>query len=397
MSQPFDVAVVGSGPAGSMTARVAAKKGFRTLVIDRRKSVGLPVQCGELIPTPTEVMNLFPSSKLMPTAVQVPERFITNKTSSIRLISPHGQSFEFPFQANIVERAAFDKYLANNAKDAGAEVRLTTKLVHRTSRNKLILKSSGFQSDVSAKIVIGADGSHSKVAQSLGPQYIHHDSDLSPSMQYVMENSDVDPTVVEMHFGSVAPGGYAWVIPKGDGKVNVGFGMRRELAHDNTPLRKYLERFVFRNPYLAPKLRNANILSRVGAIIPVGGSLDRTWSQNVLLVGDAAGHVMASNGGGIPTALCGGIIAGETASNYLKAGVPLSNYEETWRAEFGNELDTALRVLRIADKVMHSDAVTDICMRLAGVRFLEPLIRCRLPPLVDFASKTLVRVLNRFF
>lgn len=210
-----------------------------------------------------------------------------------------------------------------------------------------------------------------------------------------MGGADVDSSVVEMYFGGkVAPGGYAWVIPKGEDIVNVGFGMRRSIAKDDAPLRTYLDRFVFKT--LASSLKGAKILSRVGAIIPVGGPLEKTWSKNVLLIGDAAGHVMASNGGGIPTALCGGMIAGDVILGHLKEETPLSEYEEQWRAEFGLELQTALRVLRVADTVMPSDAITDICMRLAGVRFLEPMIRCRLPLPVNLASKTMVKILNQF-
>jgi digeranylgeranylglycerophospholipid reductase len=395
MSQHYEVAVVGSGPAGSTTARVAAENGLKTIMFDRRKTIGIPVQCGELIPTPREVNNLFPSSKRMPKTVYVPDRFVTNRTLSIRLVSPNGKLFDFPFEANIVDRGKYDQHLAQEAEDAGVEIRLKTKVVKRVANNTLFLKAKRQEEEVQADLVVGADGSRSIVAKSLGPQFVHKEDDLSPSLQYVMENSDVDPSVVEMHFGSVAPGGYAWIIPKGDGKVNVGFGMRRSIAKDDTPLREYLERFVYRNPHVAPLLKRARIVSRVGAIIPVGGPLMRTWSRDTILVGDAAGHVMASNGGGIPTALCGGIIAGETIVEHLETSSSLSHYEETWRKEFGSELETALRVLRVADTVMPSDSITDICMRLAGVRFLEPLIRCRLPSLVDFASKTLVRVLSQ--
>ncbi|MHA2076440.1 MAG: geranylgeranyl reductase family protein [Candidatus Thorarchaeota archaeon] len=397
MTQSFDVAVIGAGPAGSSAARVVSEKGFETLVVDRRSTIGIPIQCGELIPTPSEAANLFPRSKRMPDAVNVPTNFITNKTTSIRLISPNGKAFEFPFEANIVDRCAFDQHLAHQSEDAGAKLLLGTHFVSRSNKNELVLKSRKSETYKSANVVIGADGAHSKVAQSLGDHFKHSDHDLSPSLQFVMKNADVDPSVVEMYFGgSVAPGGYAWIIPKGDGNVNVGFGMRKSLDKTETPLKTYLERFVYRNPHVAPMLKNAKILSRVGAIIPVGGPLQRTWTSSVLLIGDAAGHVMASNGGGIPTALCGGMIAGDAVSAHLEAGLSLSKYEEKWKAEFGSELDTALRVLRIADTVMPSDITTDICMRLAGVRFLEPLIRCRLPPLVDFASKTLVKVLNQF-
>ncbi len=395
MTQTCDVAVVGAGPAGSTVAKVVAGQGFRTLVIDRRSTVGIPVQCGELIPTPSEARNLFPHSKHMPQAVHIPKAFVTNKTQSIRLISPNGSTYEFPFEANIIDRANFDQHLAQRAEDAGAVYLLSSTVKSRSNKNQLAFKSGHSNNSVSARFVVGADGAHSIVAQSLGSHFIHSESDLSPSLQYVMSGGDVDSSVIEMYFGSmIAPGGYAWLIPKGDGMVNVGFGMRRSIAHDETPLRTYLDRFAFKT--LESSLRCAKIVSRVGAIIPVGGPLKKTWSKNALLVGDAAGHVMASNGGGIPTALCGGAIAGDAINTHLKTDTPLSEYENQWRSEFGKELDTALRVLRVADTVMPSDTITDICMRLAGVRFLEPLIRCRLPLPVDLASKTMVKILSQF-
>ena len=322
----------------------------------------------------------------MPQSVHVPSEFVTNKTQSIRLISPNGSVYEFPFEANIVDRGKYDQHLAQRAEDAGAEILLSSTVKKRSNRNELTIRTSTSSRNLTGHLVIGADGAHSIVAKSLGKQFAHSEVDLSPSLQYVMRDGDIDPSVIEMHFGGM--------IPKGDGLVNVGFGMWRSIAQDGTPLRAYLDRFAFKT--LASSLKTANIVDRVGAIIPAGGPLKKTFSKNVLLVGDAAGHVMASNGGGIPTALCGGEIAGDTISAHLNKGTPLSEYEEQWRAEFGKELDTALRVLRVADTVMPSDSITDICMRLAGVRFLEPLIRCRLPLTVDLASKTMVRILNQF-
>ncbi len=391
----YDVAVVGAGPAGTSTALVTASNNLQTIVLDRRNKVGLPVQCGELIPTPSEARRLFPRSKRMSKVVNVPSEFITNRTRFIRLISPNGSSYEFPFEANIVDRSRYDPYLADCATEAGAEIQLDSLVTSRSSINKLTIKTKSSVHSINAKLVVGADGSRSVVARSLGPGFVHSESDLSPALQYVMSDVVVDPSVVEMYFGiSIAPGGYAWVIPKGDGIANIGFGMRRSIGGDMTPLKRYIERFAFNT--LAQKTKNAKILRRVGAIIPVGGPLNTTWSDNALLVGDAAGHVMASNGGGIPTALCGGQIAGETVVNHLTNNVSLSLYEQKWRSEYGLELETALQVLRVADTVMPSDTLTDICMNLAGVRFLEPLIRCRLPLPISIASKTLVKSLNWF-
>ena len=395
LKHSYDVAVVGAGPAGSSVSKVVAKQGFSTIVFDRRSVIGHPVQCGELIPTPSEARNLFPRSSRMPSAVKVPVEFVTNRTDSIRLVSPNGSTYEFPFEANIVDRSRFDQYIAQEAVYAGAEMHLSIAAISRSANNELITKGGASTNSISASVVVGADGANSIVARSLGEKYVHSKDDLSPSLQYVISGLNVDESVVEMYFGDqIAPGGYSWVIPKGNGLVNVGFGMRRNIAKDDTPLRTYLDRFVFKT--LTSSSKAAKIERRIGAIIPVGGPLEKTWHNNTLLVGDAAGHVMASNGGGIPTALCGGEIAGDAIGSYLTNETPLSTYEDEWRSEFGTELDTALRVLRIADNIMPSDFMTDLCMKLAGVRFLEPLIRCRLPLPVDLASKTMVKVLSQF-
>jgi digeranylgeranylglycerophospholipid reductase len=312
------------------------------------------------------------------------------------LISPRNNAFEFNFSTNILDRAQFDQWLAERARNAGAEIRLQTNLLRRKSINELEVKDTSGKQTVKASVIVGADGPRSKVAQSIAANYRNLDRDMSAAAQYVMDNVDADSDVVEMYFGSsVAPGGYFWVIPKGEGSANLGLGLREQYRAAGIPPRTYLEKTVRSHPLISKQTRNARIGSRVGAFIPVGGPLVRTYGPRTVLVGDAAGHVMASNGGGIPTAMIGGEIAAEAVSDYLENRTALGEYESSWKTEMGTELGTALSVLRIADRVMRSDPLTDQCMRLARARFLEPMIRCRLPLLVDLASKTFVRVLER--
>ena len=121
-----------------------------------------------------------------------------------------------------------------------------------------------------------------------------------------------------MFFGNqAAPGGYLWVIPRSDSMVNVGFGLRYSHLAGKVSLTRFLNRFIQTNSILAKGTQGAKIESRIGASIPVGGPLHRTYTKRVVLVGDAAGHVMATNGGGIPTALVGGEIAGNVVSKHL--------------------------------------------------------------------------------
>jgi digeranylgeranylglycerophospholipid reductase len=398
VTQSYDVAVVGAGPAGSTAANVTAMSGLTTVMIERKRQVGIPVQCGELVPTPSEIRTLFPKSKRLRKLVDISKEFITNRTSKICLISPRGRRFEFPFQMNVVDRASYDKHLSTLALDAGAELRLASSVVRRTRTNRITIRSKGETYTLNASIVIGADGPSSVVSRSLGNIYQMPERDLSPALNYVMSGVNCNPDVVEMYFSTtIAPGGYCWIIPKGGNLANVGFGIRKHFVRPNASLTGYLHRFINHHPLASSLLSQGRIVSRVGAIIPVGGPVRRTNSSNAVLVGDAASHVMASNGGGIPPALCGGAIAGDTIVKHFQEGVPISNYTETWKKEIGTELESSLAVLRVADQVMISDLITEVCMRLAGVRFLEPLIRCKLPIPVDLASKTLVRILQQVF
>lgn len=395
MCPSFDVAVVGAGPAGSTTAEILARKGFKTVLIDRRSQVGVPIQCGELLPTLPELHDIFPRSKRLQYLGNVPKEFVTNKTSRTQLISPQGHAVEFKFGTNIIDRTKYDQYLAHQASDAGCEIFLQSTVLDRSETNGLKIKSKIGPNQLDARIVVGADGPSSLISKTLGNSYSSPEHDLSPSINFIMSGVDCDDDVVQMFFGkNIAPGGYSWIIPKGDSMANVGFGIRRCISNPGTSLLTYLKHFISKNKIAAPQLKRAKVVSRVGAIIPVAGPVPTTSSKNAILVGDAAGHVMASNGGGIPTALSGGSIAGHVIAAHLERQTPLSIYDKIWKYEFEKELNTALSVLRIADSVMLSDSLTDVCMRFAGKQFLEPLIRCRLPAPVDFVSKTFVRAFN---
>ncbi|MGY5873444.1 MAG: geranylgeranyl reductase family protein [Candidatus Thorarchaeota archaeon] len=395
MSSQYDVAIVGAGPAGSTTAEILARKGFKTAILDRRSEIGVPIHCGELLPTLPELHDIFPRSKRLQYLGDVPNDFVTNKTSRTQLISPQGHVVEFKFGTNIIDRTKYDQYLAQRASDAGCETFLRSTVTNRSASNNLKIKSRHGLDSLDAKVVVGADGPSSIISKTLGNSYSSPEQELSPAINFMMKNVDCDEDVVQMYFGkNIAPGGYTWIIPKGDSMANVGFGIRRCISTPGTSLLTYLKHFISKNKIASPMLKRAKVVSRVGAIIPVAGPLPITSSSNAVVVGDAAGHVMASNGGGIPPALAGGSIAGHVITAHLERQTPLSMYDRIWKYEFGKELDTALSTLRIADSVMTSDPLTDVCMRLAGKQFLEPLIRCRLPAPVNFVSKTFVRAFN---
>src|SRR5207302_653555 len=105
-----------------------------------------------------------------------------------------------------------------------------------------------------------------------------------------------------------------------------------------------------------------------------------TVKDNAMLVGDAAGMVMATNGGENIVAMIAGRIAGLTAADHLLQGTPLDAYESRWRAAVGGPLDRGVRIKRLADRFFGSDRLLEAAMMLLGCcRGIRP--NTRSPPL----------------
>jgi digeranylgeranylglycerophospholipid reductase len=111
--------------------------------------------------------------------------------------------------------------------------------------------------------------------------------------------------------------------------------------------------------------------------VPMSGPVPSTVRGNVLLVGDAAGHTMATNGGGIPTAMIAGRAAGKCIREFLSGNGSLADYENRWRAVMNRPLRTSFRTKRMADIVFSSDSLLDLSMSVLRSRGLDRAIRCK--------------------
>lgn len=363
MRYAYDIAVVGAGPAGSTAARYAALGGARTLLIDRRREIGRPVQCGEFLPGLEEVERMFPRAgpirELFPRLASL----VRTRTRSLRICSPNGREYEVPFDGLVLDRDRFDGLLARAAEEAGAELRTGTRV---TALRGEILETDG--GEVRARVIIGADGPRSVVARDGG---FAPGRSFALGLQYLTRGLVGDPRAVEMYFGRLAPGGYAWVIPKGADRANVGVGVRPPKAK---LARRALEAFIGARERRCG--RRAKRQRLTAGLIPVGGPLAETVRGNVILAGDAAGQLMACNGGGVPTAAICGRIAGQVAAEHVRAGLPASRYEHLWREVCGRELESALTTRRIFDAAIRSPTATELAMRLAGPQGMRNLMTC---------------------
>lgn len=117
----------------------------------------------------------------------------------------------------------------------------------------------------------------------------------------------------------------------------------------------------------------------IADVLPVDGPLAKTYSEHVMAVGDAAGMVMPTNGGGISTAMITGEIAGRVAADHIQKGVPLSEYERRWKQVLGKELIVSTHLRRLADRFMGNDLLFHLLLRFLGTQGIKDVITCRAP------------------
>jgi len=350
----YDLVVVGAGPAGSTAARYAARRGLRVVLLDRRKEIGVPVQCGEYVAKDEEVRRIFPTVNGLEDLMTAPERVRQIDTDVIRIWSPRGRHWDIPFRGYTVRRDRMDQGIAEQAAAEGAELRTET-TVHRVRGNEV----STNHGTVSASVVIGADGPTSTVARGVGLPF----PVAGPAMSCTIDGDFSSAT--DLFFGNLAPGGYAWIIPKGP-CANVGLGTWQHFhGRLDTLFHKFLDQ------------RGLPHLRGTGGYVPVEGPVSQTVKGNALLVGDAAGHVMATNGGGINVSMICGRIAGDAAADHVLQKVPLTAYERRWRDAVGAPLDRGRRIKHFADRFFGNDRLLEIAMTLLGVRRMGRAIRCQ--------------------
>jgi digeranylgeranylglycerophospholipid reductase len=380
MHRRVDLIVVGAGPGGLYAAAKAIEHGLSVHIFDKKTVIGIPVKCGEYFPVRKEMEYLLPSAGEYMHVFDVPKEAVDNLCKTIRVISPKGREFEFDFEAYVLDRTKLEQMAARKVVELGGTIELGTQVDLFRQEGELMVGKNR-NDGVTGKVVIAADGFPSKVAKSAGilTEDYMTPNNVAINYEYLMSELGVDEAVTEMYFGmEFAPGGYGWIIPKGNRTANVGIGIRTSYSKRNDG-RSYLEFFLRQCKLTKAKLANGKPGPMIADVLPVDGPLKRTYSDHVIAVGDAAGMVMPTNGGGISTAMITGEIAGEIAADHVQKGVPLSEYEKRWKVVMGREMQVSTRLRRYADPFMRSDLRFHLMMRFLGSKGIKDVITCKAP------------------
>ena len=337
--------VVGAGPAGSVAAREAAKAGLDTLLIEKRQQIGEPVRCAEGVPREGLLEFIDMDRKWVCSDIYKARLFAPDHESTIRLSQLPGENAA----GYVLDRKLFDLALARSAADAGADVVTKTQATSLLRDNGNIIgihcKCRGDDLDIKAKIVIGADGVESKVGRWAGITRALPLKDIETCAQFHLTNIDIETDCLDFYFGNlIAPGGYAWVFPKGDREANVGLGIIGNRVQDIHP-EEYLQAFIEK------KFPESKVIASVAGAVPVCNMPKRLSGDGIMLVGDSAHLVDPLLGAGIINAMRSGKIAAGVAAKAISkhdvSARALREYDHEIQASLGKVLSRNYRLKEI--------------------------------------------------
>ena len=343
MKASYDVLVIGAGPAGSTAARRIAEGGLDVGIVEEHAVIGEPVDCTGVLGA--EVLKRF----------DLPSSLVLGSFDTVTMNSPGGISAtcrkDSPL-AYIVDRAELDRSLAARAEAAGASFHLSTRAVDVVRRNGhievLCRDADENPITLSARLLILAGGPRFTLHERLGlgacpllwrSAHAELAGDGLPNPQVYVGRS-------------VAPGAFAWAVPlkrRGESFVRLGINTHGDAVQH---LRKLC---ATRFPHLVP---DGDALPFRKWVIPVV-PLARTYGDRVLAVGDAAGQVKPTSGGGIYFGMLSAEKAADTAIDAVRGGrldaAGLSRYEKLWRAELALDLRIGTLFRRLFARMLDAD------------------------------------------
>jgi len=342
MNKSYDAAVIGGGPIGGQVAKKIAEKGFNVAIFEEHKTIGEPLKCAGLVSS--RVFDFCSFSK---------EKIIQNQIKGAHIHSPSGDILTIggdKVHAYVIDRTKFDHKIIKSAEEKGAELYLENKVLSTQKHNNYIELTTAQKHDIQCKILIGADGPHSKIRDRFS---LPTPKEILKGIGVEVINISLDPDYVEIFVGKhIAPGFFSWVIPtnKEGSEARIGLCISPEIKE---PPRYFLEN-ILKNKHNLKLFNEIKIIKKTGGAIPLG-SLKRTYDDNLLLVGDAAAQVKPTSGGGIYTGLLCANQCSTVASEALEidnfSSTFLSKYHKLWSSEIGRELFLGMKFRKIFKKL----------------------------------------------
>jgi digeranylgeranylglycerophospholipid reductase len=370
----YNTIIVGNGPIGSYLAYKLTLVGQKVLVLDKKTSPGQNICCTGIISK--ECFNL----------LEIASNSVIGQARSAKLFSPSGKCIRFWHEddvALITDRLALEQALANKAQRIGAEYRYNNQVESIEYDNNCLtikINDSNGHNFIKAEAAIIATGYGSSLTQNLGLGKIKQ---FSIGAQAEVAINKVEE--IEIYFDQkISPGGFAWLVP-----IKNGRGLAGLLTNEQPQLR--FSQFLL-NLKAQNKITSTDVTENY-APIPQQ-PLPRTYAERILVVGEAAGQVKPTTGGGIYFGIVCADIAASVLCQAFKAGdlsaARLSNYQKQWHSKLLRELTIDYWMQRLWAKLNNKQI--DCLFTIAQSKHLPDLIAINKKISFDWHSQSILQI-----
>lgn len=314
MSFDVDVTIIGAGPIGSTLAYELAKENIKVALIDKKKVIGLPLQCAGIINKRALDFNQFPEELILNKAKGA---FLHSRNHSLTVSKDEDQAL-------IIDRVALDQFLYNRAIENGADSYLSSKVVSIDElEGKVTFQNDSTEKTIKSKIIVGADGPLSIVSSVIGNEFNYYCA--SQYLVRIGETNDKLPYVDLYAYGDLFPG-FIWQIPVGANIFRIGLFSNNDYKKQNEILDDFLK-----NDF---RYENYEVIEKYKGKIPIYNKDNRLYKNRALIIGDAASQVKPTTGGGLLIGFESVQFAKEAILNALN-----SNYSDALNSERFDEND----------------------------------------------------------
>jgi digeranylgeranylglycerophospholipid reductase len=352
----YDVIVIGAGPVGSYTAYLLAKEGLQVGIFEKNTEIGKDINCTGIIST--ECFTKF----------NLPQDIVLKPIDSIKAFSPSGNFVQYQSPspiAYVINRSLFDKNMNHMAVKEGALTYVNTRVEEIVSTNgdfRIKVKTGEKKREFKSKVGILANGFELNTLRDIikRPKKFLYGIQTDAMMDQV--------STIEVYFGNtIAPGSFGWVVPTGDKSTKIGLIVKE---NPSSFLKKFLQ-----NPLVTKRLHSSDKNMKC-SLIPFG-SIPKSYAERVIIVGEAAGQVKTTTGGGIYFGLLCSEIAARTIMKAFQCGdfsaKMFKEYEANWKMTVEPEVKAGIMLRNLFSRL--SDSQINFLVDLAKTDGILPNIK----------------------
>jgi len=369
-----DIVVVGGGTAGCFAAATAAGEGLDVVLLERKsEEEGGHIACGDAIKGKSTFPDVIDREYLRE------ESFTNENIRRAMFMNPKGENYDIPLAGGngaVVDRKRYGEVLLEEADRVGADLHYNT-VVQDVEQNGRVTGvqavREGDPIEYEAELVVDAAGALSLLQDKVDFEGTTYDTNVDYSQfcsayREVIETDrpvEYDDAIV---FKPTEELGYLWYFPRTEREINAGLGFQM-----NKPPMQLVD-VLKRDLESRPEFRNAEVKDKLGAALPTRRPYDSAVAPGFMSVGDAAGHVNPTTGGGIPGAAKAGHWAAEVAVEAISEGdvgeSALWEYNRKVQLDFGNRF-AAMDLYNIFGSAHEMDELTEIVTTLPGEMIID--------------------------